>query len=66
MKIIQRKADRISSLILMSDYPAVDIEIEKDNLRDLFLTLFPEERLYLYRMIYESRFNRLWQQFRAQ
>ncbi len=63
MKIIQRKADRICSLILMSDYPEIDIEIEKAKLRDLVVQLFPQ-RLDLYRMIYESRFDRLQQQFR--
>jgi len=65
MKIIQRKADRICSLILISDYPEIDIEIEKTKLRDLAHELFPHQ-INLYRMIYESRFNRLWQQFRAQ
>ena len=65
MKLIRRGADRICSLILMSDYPEIDIEIEKSRLRDLFLTLFHEERLYLYQIIYESRFNRLRQQFRG-
>lgn len=61
---LQRDADRICSLILMADYPEVDIEIEKEKLREKFLELFPDKH-YLYKMIYESRFKRLFEQFRG-
>jgi len=60
---LRRLADRVCSLILSTDYPEVDIEIEKEALRERCRELFPD-RMDLYEMIYESRFRRLWQQFR--
>jgi len=65
MRLIQQKANHICSLILMSGYPEVDIEIEKTKLRDLVRMMFPDQ-MDLYRMIYESRFERLWEQFRTE
>ena len=61
---IQRIADRISSLIAASDYPMIDIEIEKQKLRERIFELFPD-KMGLYELIYESRFRRLEEQFRA-
>jgi hypothetical protein len=63
MREIQRLADRVCVLILSSDLPAIDIEIEKNKVRQRCLELFPDREL-LFDMIYESRFQRLWQQFR--
>jgi len=60
---IKRMADRISSLIVASDYPLVDIEIEMERLKEKCSELFPD-KVHLYHMIYESRFKRLWEQFR--
>ena len=60
---LQRGADRICNLILYSDYPEVDILIERRKLRGRCEGLFPD-RMELYDMIYESRFDRLWEQFR--
>ena len=60
---IKRMADRISSLIVASDYPLVDIEIEMERLKEKCAELFPDS-LHLYHLIYESRFKRLWVQFR--
>ncbi|MEE8109880.1 MAG: hypothetical protein V3T44_02515 [bacterium] len=60
---LSRMADRVCSLILLEDYPRIDIEIEKEQVREECKRLFPD-RLELYEMIYESRFNRLWSQFR--
>lgn len=60
----QRMADRLCVLILSSDLPAVDIAIEKEKVRQRCLELYPEKE-YLYEMIYESRFDRLWDQFRG-
>lgn len=60
---LQREADRICFLIVASDYPAVDIAIEIRKLREYALEEFPG-RGRLFRMIYESRFRRLWRQFR--
>jgi len=65
MREVQRMADWVCVLILSSDLPAIDIEIEKDKVRQRCLELYPgRERLY--EMIYESRFDRLWEQFRGE
>jgi hypothetical protein len=64
MRELQRMADRVCVLILSSDLPAVDIEIEKNKVRERCLELYPE-REQLYEMVYESRFQRLWEQFRG-
>jgi hypothetical protein len=60
----QRMADRVCTLILSSDLPAIDIEIEKNKVRERCLELYPD-REGLYEMVYESRFQRLWEQFRG-
>ena len=60
---LQRMTDRVCVLILSSDLPAIDIEIEKIKVREFCLELYPD-REQLYEMIYESRFERLWDQFR--
>ncbi len=56
-------ADRISSLIVGSDYPMIDIEIEKQKFREKISELFPD-KIDLYDLIYEPRFRRLKEQFR--
>lgn len=61
---LQRAADRISFLIVATDYPRIDVEIERRNLRDLCRRLFPD-KLALFEIIYEARFRRLWDQFRG-
>ncbi len=61
--LLQRRADRLSSLIVASDYPAIDIVIEIRKLREFARERFPD-RVRLFEMVYESRFRRLWQQFR--
>jgi len=61
---LQRRADRVCTLILSSDLPAIDIEIEKNKVREHCLDLYPDGE-ELYEMIYESRFQRLWDQFRG-
>ena len=58
-----RMADRVCLLILTEDYPQMDIEIERQEVREACERLFPH-RLDLYEMVYEGRFNRLWRQFR--
>jgi hypothetical protein len=60
---IQNMADRIASLIVGSDYPMIDIEIEKQKLKNRISELFPE-KIGLYDLIYEPRFSRLKEQFR--
>jgi hypothetical protein len=56
-------AERICTLILTADYPAIDIEIEKANLKRHVRATFPD-KIRVYEMIYESRFKRLWEQWR--
>ncbi len=63
MREVQRMADRVCTLILSSDLPAIDIEIEKNKVRERCLELYPD-RESLYDMVYESRFQRLSEQFR--
>jgi len=65
MKELQRMADRVCVLILSSDLPAVDIEIEKNKVRERCLELYPD-REWLFDVIYESRFDRLRDQFRGE
>jgi hypothetical protein len=60
---LQRRADRISSLIVASDYPDVDIDIEIGNLRRWCAEHLPD-RAELFEMVYVSRFQRLREQFR--
>ena len=63
MRELQRGADRVCSLILDDDYPDVDIQIAIERLRELAEEWFPgTEELFV--RIYESRFERLRQQFR--
>ncbi len=52
-------------MILSSDLPEVDIEIEKSEVRERCLELCPD-REDLYDMLYEARFQRLWDQFRRE
>ena len=62
---VQRMADWVCTLILSSDLPAIDIEIEKNKVRERCLELYPD-REQLYEMVYGSRFQRLWDQFREE
>jgi len=65
-KILEIKdlADKISFLIVSTDYPKIDIEIEKRKFKEKIEELFPEKS-YLYELIYEPRFRRLEEQFRS-
>ncbi len=65
MRAVQQLVDRVCVLILSSDLPAIDIEIEKNKVRERCLELHPG-REELYGMVYESRFQRLWDQFRCE
>lgn len=59
----RRSADRIASLILHSDMPRIDIEIEVRSFREDVLAEFPD-RGELFDAIYLARFKRFWSQFR--
>ena len=61
---LKRQADRICSLIVASDYPDVDIDIEIRNLRKWCERHLPERR-DLFEIIYVNRFQRLREQFRS-
>lgn len=61
---IQEDAQNICQMILNEDCPEVDIEIEKKKLLAKVESFFPDKVL-TYKLIYESRFNRLWDQFRT-
>ena len=63
VRVLQRQADRICEMIVSGDTPLIDIEIQQAALRDAVARTFPDKQA-LYHLIYESRFRRLWQQFR--
>ena len=56
-------ADKVCYLILNTDYPRIDVEIAAGEIKARCQELFPD-KTGLYGMIYESRFQRLWEQFR--
>ena len=63
VRALQRQADRICEMIVAGDVPPIDIEIQQAALRQAAAQAFPEKQA-LYHLMYESRFRRLWQQFR--
>ncbi len=63
VRSLQRHADRICEMIVSGDVPQIDIEIQQAGLREAIAQAFPEKQS-LYQLLYESRFRRLWQQFR--
>lgn len=64
MAMLARQADRVSVLVLKSDYPDVDVICAVENLRVRAYNLFPDSA-DLFEMIYVSRFRRLWNQWRS-
>jgi hypothetical protein len=60
---LKRRADEISRLIIATDYPAIDVAIQIRKLKEDVVSCFPAKR-WLFELIYESRFRRLWEQFR--
>ena len=63
VRALQRQADRICEMIVSGDTPLIDIEIQQAALREAVARVFPDKQA-LYPLIFESRFRRLWQQFR--
>ncbi|MBI3087644.1 MAG: AAA family ATPase [Candidatus Omnitrophica bacterium] len=63
VRALQRQADAICELIVSGDVPEIDIEIRQAALREEAARWFPDKQA-LYQLLYESRFRRLWQQFR--
>ena len=64
-KEIQRDAQLICRMILDHHSAAIDIELARTRLETKVSTFFPD-KIETYRMIYESRFKRLWEQFRSE
>lgn len=62
---LRRMSDRISSLILYSDMPWVDIAIEIEKMREICLSEAPDKPA-LFEHLYENRFHRLWKQWREE
>ena len=62
MRELQRMVHRVCALILNPDYPEIDILIEREKVRRRCKELFPD-RMDLYEMVYESRFDRLMSSF---
>ena len=58
------KVDRVCTLILF-ERPECEIDSARLELRSEAERLFPD-KAQLYEIIYESRFCRLWEQFRKQ
>lgn len=64
LRAFQRRADDISGMIVGTDLPWVDIQIQIEQLRAEANRLFPLKK-YLFDLIYVSRFKRLWAQWRG-
>ena len=58
---LRRRADAVTTMILHSDVPRVDVEIAKNELREWVRREFPD-RLDLFSRVYESRWRRLAEQ----
>ena len=58
---LRRRADAITSRLLYSDEPRVDIDIAIQGLRDFVEERFPD-RVWLFDCIYEARWQRLREQ----
>ena len=65
VRTLQRQADRICEMIVSGEAPQIDIDIAQASLREAAARAFPEKQA-LYQLLYESRFRRLWQQFRRE
>ena len=63
-RIFQRHVDRLCFLIVATDCSDREIDIERLHLRTQAMKLFPDKML-LFDLIYERRFQRLREQFRV-
>jgi len=62
MDELKRMADDVCLLILHTDLPEIDIQIQINEVRRRCEQLFPD-RLSLFEMVYASRFRRLMEQW---
>jgi len=60
---LERHADCICEMIISGETPQLDIEIQQTRLREAVGQRFPDQPAR-YALVYDSRFRRLWQQFR--
>jgi len=58
---LRRRADALTTMILHSELPRVDIEIAKNELREWVRRQFPES-IDLFERLYEARWRRLAEQ----
>lgn len=58
---LRRRADAITSRLLYSDEPRVDIDIAINDLRDFVEARLPD-RVWLFDCIYEARWRRMREQ----
>ena len=58
---LRRRADAITSRILYSDEPRIDLDIAIGALRDHVERRYPD-RLWLFELVYEARWRRLREQ----
>ena len=65
LRRLQALVREVSLLILDTDMASIDIDIARREARQEALELFPDKE-ELYDMIYESRFDRLMDQFRPE
>jgi hypothetical protein len=63
LRRFQQQANDIARLILNTDLPWIDIEIQIARLRREAQRLFPR-KADLFELVYVSRFRRLWEQWR--
>ena len=61
---LQRKADKVASMIVTSTYSDLECALAERELRMEFLTSLPDS-MHLFDLIYVSRFQRLRDQFRG-
>jgi len=59
---LARESERIITLILHTNMPRVDIDIQIENFREECLRRFPDSE-DLFEMIYAARFRRIWEQW---
>ena len=62
---LAREADRISSLILFSDFEWIDIAIMIEQMRERVEREYPDGG-ELFEHLYVSRFERLWRDWRGE
>ncbi len=62
LEALGREADRIVNLILHTDLPPVDVQIQIEAFRRKCLERYPDGE-ELFEMVYASRFRRIWEQW---